>query len=127
MNYIVNPSYFYWISVANGLRTAFTVLGVVLLGAEVAMCIVAGIHYIMGKDYGKDDPDLQTAKALIKPMVICAIALFASFLVSIFIPSRNTLIEMLIARYATYENAEWTLDTIKSAVDYIVNAIQSMK
>lgn len=127
MNYIINPNWFYWISVANGLRTAFTVLGVVLLSAEVVMCVVAGSHYSMGKDYGKNDPDLQTAKALIKPMVICAAALCASFLVSIFIPSRNTLIEMQIARYATYENAEWTVDAIKSAVDYIVNAIQSLK
>ena len=127
MNYIINPSWFYWISVANGLRNAFTFLGVVLLGAEVVMCIVASVHYSTGKGYGKDDPDLQTAKAMIKPIVICAVSLCASFLVSIFIPSRNTLIEMQIAKYATYENAEWTLDTIKSAVDYIVNAIQRMK
>ena len=37
------------------------------------------------------------------------------------------MIEMQIARYATYENAEWTVDAIKNAVDYVVQAVKSLK
>jgi hypothetical protein len=43
------------------------------------------------------------------------------------LPSDDTLIEMMIAKQATYDNAQWTLETLKSAVDYIVNAIKSVK
>jgi len=70
VNYIINPMWFYWLSVVSCVR------------------VFVGV---------------------------------------IFIPSRNTMLEMQIARYATYENAEWTVETIKSAVDYIVQAIGSLK
>lgn len=41
--------------------------------------------------------------------------------------AKDALIEMMIAKQATYENATWTLDALKSAVDYVVQAIQSLK
>ena len=41
-------------------------------------------------------------------------------------PSEKRLIEMQIARFATVENAEWALDAIKSATDYIVSAIKEL-
>ena len=44
-----------------------------------------------------------------------------------FVPSKEALIEMQVARFATYENAEWTLDTVKAAVDYIVESIKSVR
>lgn len=123
MNYIINPMWFYWINVADGLHTGFGVAAVLLGLAEIVMAVIAGLSYSMGKDYGPNDPDLKTAKALIKPIIICGIIL-AVFLVAVaFIPSKNTLIEMQVARFATYENAEWTVETVKSAVDYIVDAI----
>ena len=48
------------------------------------------------------------------------------FIIYVFIPSRETLIEMQIARFTTVENAEWALDAIKSATDYIVSAIKEL-
>ena len=33
----------------------------------------------------------------------------------------------MVAKYATYENAGLTVDALKSAVDYVVQAIQSLK
>jgi hypothetical protein len=115
--------WFYWINVADRLNTVLFTIVIAIGVTEIIMMIVAGLSYSMGKDYGPDDPDLQMAKALIKPIIICGIVLAASMIGVVFIPSKNTLIEMQVARFATYENAEWTVETVKSAVDYIVDAI----
>lgn len=121
MNYIINPSWFYWISVADTLKWASIVFLITSCVAFIVCLIVSGsfLDY-----YGKDDKDYLKAK---KAMNISAIVLIVSSLFLVFIPSRNTLIEMMIAKQATYDNAQWTLETLKSAVDYIVNAIKSVK
>lgn len=49
------------------------------------------------------------------------------FIIYVFIPPRETLIEMQIARFTTVENAEWALDAVKSATDYIVSAIKELQ
>ena len=123
MNYIINPTWFYWINVADGLHTMLFVASVMLAIAEIIMAVYAGLSYSLGKDYGPNDRDLKAAKAMIKPIIICGIVLAVALVGVVFIPSKNTLIEMQVARYATYENAEWTVETVKSAVDYIVDAI----
>ena len=123
MNYIINPMWFYWINVADGVNTAFCVAAAILGGAEIIMAVYAILSYSLGKDYGPNDRDLKTAKAMIKPIIICGIVLMVVLIAAIFIPSKNTLIEMQVAKYLTYENAEWTVETVKSAVDYIVDAI----
>ena len=46
---------------------------------------------------------------------------------TIFVPSKSTMIEMMIAKYATYENADWTVESLKSVVDYIVEAFKAVK
>jgi len=127
MNYIINPNWFYWINVADGLRTAFTTTAVVFGIIEIIMLVIATICYCQGKDYGENDSDYKMAKALIKPIIIAGIVTVVSIVAAVFIPSREALIEMQVAKFATYENAEWTVDAIKGVVDYIVNAIQNMK
>lgn len=48
--------------------------------------------------------------------VLCAI--------SIFIPSKQTSVEMLVARTATFDNVNWTIDQVKEIVDYIIKALK---
>lgn len=121
MNYIINPSWFYWISVADTLKVVSIVFFIVSCVVFI-ICLIASVSFL--SDYGKDDEDYLKAK---KIRNVAGIVLFVSSIFFVFIPSRNTLIEMQIARYATHDNAEWTLDAIKSAVDYIVNSIKSVK
>ena len=45
-------------------------------------------------------------------------------MVGIFIPSKRTLIEMEVAKHATYENMEIVEEKIKDATDYILEKIQ---
>ena len=123
MDYIINPMWFYWINVADRLHTIFGVASVLLGITEIVFVVIAVTSYLSGKGYGPDDPDIQTAKAMIKPIIICGIVLAVTLVGAVFIPAKDVLIEMTVAKFATLENTEWTVETIKSAVDYIVEAI----
>jgi hypothetical protein len=115
MNYIVDPMWFYWISVIDCSKlVAFCLDTVCFIGAVVSF----GCHF----DAYEDD-----AKKLMKWCRIFLVAFAVLSLLLVFVPSKSTLIEMMIARTATKQNAEMTLDAIKSAVDYVSNAIQSAK
>ena len=112
MNYIINPAWFYWISVADNVKIVDAVLSMIVT------CI--GTLTAIGGFIDEDD-NLKK-----RGFHICALA-FVMWVVFALIPDKNTLIEMQIARLATYDNANWTVDAMKSAVDYIVEAIKSLK
>ncbi len=127
MDYIINPMWFYWLSVADGLKTFFIAATVILGASCIVLFIVACVYKSFGSGYSEDDEDNVKAKIYFRTVKLLIIVTSVCAVVSIFIPSRNTLIEMQVAKFATYENAEWTIDTIKSAVDYIVQSINSLK
>lgn len=128
MNYIINPSWFYWLGVVNSMRgfmIAAFVITIIIIGVSL---IIIPVEVKMIQDFPTMCADERKAvmfftKALKVAIGVCILA--ALFLV--FVPSKDTLIEMMIAKQATYENATWTLDALKSAVDYVVQAIQSLK
>lgn len=128
MNYIINPSWFYWLGVVHSMRgfmlTAF-IVSIIIIGVAL---IIIPVNVKLIQDYPSISDDERKAvrfftKALKVGIGVSVVA--ALFLV--FVPSKETLIEMMIAKQATYENATWTVDTLKSAVDYVVQAIQSLK
>jgi len=45
---------------------------------------------------------------------------------SIFIPGKTTSVEMLIAKTATFDNVNLSVQQIKDVVDYIVQAIKTI-
>ena len=128
MNYIINPSWFYWLGVVNSMRgfmLAAFIVSIMLVGVAL---IVIPVNVKLIQDYPSISDDERKAvrfftKALKVAIGVCIVA--SLFLV--FVPSKETLIEMMVAKQATYENATWTVDALKSAVDYVVQAIQSLK
>ena len=128
MNYIINPSWFYWLGVVNSMRGF-------MLAAFIVAIILIGVSLILilwNTDMIREFPNMCAderkaviffTKVLKIAIGVCVVA--ALFLV--FVPSKDTLIEMMIAKQATYENATWTVDALKNAVDYVVQAIQSLK
>ncbi len=116
--YIINPMWFYWVNIANTAKTAFGILAGILF--LLGLC---SVWALIDSDLFDDEETEKYWKAtrwVIAGGLVCLIA-------AIFIPTKNTLIEMQIAKYATWENAEWTVGAIKDAVDYIVDAIGSIK
>lgn len=115
--YIINPSWFYWISVADAAKIGLCVI----FGCLAIGCVV--LWPALLAEWTGDEDDFRHRKMLIVLSVLAVV----TGLAAMFIPSRNTLMEMQIARLATPENAAWTVDKLKEAVDYIVDAIKAVK
>ena len=119
MEYIINPSWFYWLEVSDYIKGCSLVAAAILLIASIFLAVLAKID---------DDFDEHgRANAKRKVVIYCLVALAVSVVVGIFVPSKRTLIEMMIAKKATYDNVSWTLEQVKEAVDYIISAIKEIK
>lgn len=114
--YIINPAWFYWVNVVNHTKAIMFIFAAVLLLSAIGAYLVFmdALFAEERERYEKVIPKMAIAG------IVCVI-------IAIFIPTKETLIEMQIAKYATWENTEWTVGVIKEAVDYIVNAIGSIK
>lgn len=119
MEYIINPSWFYWLEVSDYIKGCSLGAAVILLAASIILAIIAKI------DDDFDDPERANAKR--KVIIYCLVALAVSVVAGIFVPSKRTLIEMMIAKKATYDNVSWTLEQVKEAVDYIISSIKEIK
>ena len=135
MNYIINPSWFYWLQLLSNSKTIITVISALITSGLIVAIIAACAYYAMGYRYRNNidedgvalDPDWSNyllAKKFVKILFPITIVFL---IISILIPSKETLISMMIAKYATKENLGMTVEGIKSAVDYIMNAIKETK
>ena len=128
MNYIINPSWFYWLGVVNSMRgfmlVAF-IVSIIIIGVAL---IIIPVNVKLIQDYPSIcDDERKAVRFFTKALKVAIGVCIVLGLCLVFVPSKDTLIEMMIAKQATYENATWTVDTLKSAVDYVVQAIQSLK
>lgn len=124
---IINPMYFYKLRVCDMLSQTACILSVLSLVVVLVFGIWGTFEVMDNQIYGPDDKDYKNGKKLLKWTAITAILMAVFWILYILIPDKETLLEMQIAKYATFENAEWTLDKLKEAVDYIVSKIGELK
>ena len=123
-NYVINPQVFYWINVLSILQTVFAAIGVVFATAFV--CLVAGwIYNAAQAKNGYEDNEVYM-KMCRTWAIVTGIIGFVMITASVFIPGRTTSIEMLIAKTATFDNVNWSVQQVKDLVDYIVHAIKGI-
>jgi len=123
-NYVINPQVFYWISVLSILQTVFATIGVIF--ATAFICLVTGWVYNaveMKRGYERNALYMKVFKTW---TIVTGIVSFVLITAAIFIPGRTTSIEMLIAKTATFDNVNWTVQQVKDIVDYIITAIKSI-
>ena len=128
MNYIINPSWFYWLGVVNSMRgfmLAAFIVAIIVIG--VALILIPWNVSMIREFPDLSDDERKNVRFFTKALKVAIGVCVASGLFLVFVPSKETLIEMMIAKQATYENATWTVDALKNAVDYVVQAIQSLK
>lgn len=115
---IINPWIFYFAGLADSVKEGL-VIGAVLGGTGFLVC---GLLYILfaGECYGSDDPDLIRIKKAMRVLVIITVVCAGLQAV---LPSESTIMKMLVARYANGE----TVQAIKEAVNYIIEAMNSVK
>lgn len=118
MNYIIDPRIFYWISVLSSLKV---VCIVVLIGTMIGSAIVIAM---IADDFSYDDEEKKTQKKILTALLVAAIV---SILGVVFIPGKETMIEMLVAKMATEQNVKLSVDTIKNLIDYIVEASKAIR
>lgn len=118
MDYIVNPSLFYWVEV-------FNVIASMLISAILVMLIVIAISFYFYHDnyWGWNDKD-EDAIAHRKRIKKFIIILIIFILLAIFIPSGETLVKMYIARLATGSNVELVIQKIIDVAQEIIKAFK---
>lgn len=107
MNPIINPLFFYFISVTDVLRL------LLLIGGFGLTAIVLFVGFICCDDYNAED----IIKFLKKPVIIGLIV----GTIGIFVPSENTCYKMLAASLITPDNIEVVKDGTQELVDYIID------
>lgn len=121
MEMIINPMWFYWLRVLDNLNGACVVLMIIFIIFAVTTLFV-GISMKVDS-YSENDSDYKAGSKLIKIGTICLIIAIITGLGYIFIPDRTTMIEMQVAKNVTIENLEWTKESLKETVDYIIEKI----
>lgn len=127
MTYIIDPRWFYWVNTLETLKTVLYVLTAFSGIVTVAATINATISLIDNKLFGPDDKDYQKAISTLKIIKKVIFVLIILILVCVFIPGKTTLIEMQVAKMATVENAEWTVESLKQMADYIIESMAKLK
>ena len=124
MDYFINPAWFYWFGVCDGLKTLAIILAI-LAGCTLIVFIAAYIYnYYMALVYESNKNYISICRNGIKWSTIVFIPLL---LIAIFTPGKQTMIEMQVASIATKTNAEWTVERLKDITDYIIERIQSVE
>ena len=126
-NYIIDPAVFYWMNVLNIvhiLTIVIFIIGLILISVAVIFNIVCRYNFRTYPDICKHDG--EQAEIWHKVAIIASIVTVINGIIMIFVPDKITSIEMLIARTATYENTQLTVQGIKEIVDYIVQAIKGI-
>lgn len=113
--YIIDPKWFYWINILPKVEH--------VLFAIIILCVAGAMMSYFGYCDAYGDDEKRFLNLVKKFAVTCVIATIAV----VFIPSKEALIQMKIAEFATYENANWTVETIKAATDYIIDGMKSIK
>lgn len=118
MNYIINPAWIYWMNVCNTFRAIFITTFFILLIVGVIYTIYVGCEY---EDGYMEKEDFAMAKKKIKKIIITVLLMALPI---VFVPSKNTLIEMQVAKICTIENVKGTVDETK---DFIFDIIDKIK
>ena len=112
MNPIVNPIWFYIISVFNGLK---------VMSGILLMSIVVLVICTLATSFDDINWEMVENKKITK-MIIIVSTICAS--VILFVPNEETMYKMMIASYITEENVEIAKGEVKELIDYIAEKIK---
>lgn len=125
---IINPAIFYWIGVSSAAQTFFVIAVGIAICLIIAATIVISMEASLIKSFPRSsEENIKTLNTWKKILKYSTIVVIIGSLLCVFIPTKETLLSILVAKYLTYENATWTLESVKEAVNYIINAVAVLK
>ena len=117
MEPIISPSIFYWFEIISNLKIFLSILfGLSCVG--LVFCIVSFIAMLV-----EEELETHTGKIIKKLCKFCTIITSIFGLLSIFIPSKETLMTMIVAKYVTPDNITAVGGTIEESVSSIATEI----
>lgn len=112
-DYYINPSWFYWINVADNLRMVL-IISLILIASGT----VIGVP-ILSEACGDEISYKKLLKKCIIILCICIAGL-------VFIPSKDTCIEMIVAQTVTPANVNYAKGEVKDVIDYVFDKINEV-
>ena len=117
MQPIISPSIFYWFEIISNLKIFLSILfGLSCVG--LVFCIVSFIAMLV-----EEELETHTGKIIKKLCKFCTIITSIFGLLSIFTPSKETLMTMIVAKYVTPDNITAVGGTIEESVSSIATEI----
>ena len=112
---IVDPMWFYWISVVNNVKIVLSVIAFIIVCALIITIIVMAA----------DCEDIDEFRQAFKKLKVAQIGTFTGCLIIMicFMPSSETLIKMEIAKHATYENTTFAIEKIEEVAKDIIHEL----
>ena len=117
---IVNPFFFYAMSLCDSLKTTAIVLSI-FGGAAVAYLTITYCVWLIDGNWDEED---EAAKMLIKVLRVLYWVFGVSLVCVIVLPSEETLLMMQAANLATTDNVTAVFEALKSAMDYAVSVLK---
>lgn len=122
MNPIINPAVIYVINLMGSLRVGLIVGAVIF----VALTIFCAACYMDAKN-GNSDEEKQMTKDFFRSSKRFLVCFVLTFILVLFVPSKDTCVEMLVASYVTPDNIDVGVEKTKETVDYIVEKIKEVQ
>jgi uncharacterized membrane protein len=121
MKPIVNPVIIYLINLMGSLRVGF-IIGAVIFAILTIFCAV---EYEDLKESNSNE-DKQMTKKFFRASKRFLVCFVLTFILIVFVPSKDTCIEMIVASYVTPDNIDAGVEKTKETVDYIIDKIKEV-
>lgn len=109
---VIDPKWFYWMDVSLALEWVAWIIS--LIGVTAILILVV---FEVTDQFGR--PDIKWIKVLL-PITLLSVVVVC------LIPSKDTMITMLVAEMITYENIELTKESAMALIDYIVEQVKGI-
>ena len=117
MTYYINPIWFYLMNLSDGMKTFLCVFGIVVF----LISVFAFISWSLDVTLTDLDDSEKTIFKLFKTIIIAS---FITLIIGIFLPSKETCIEMMIASQVTHENVAASKEEIYEIIDYVMDKVE---
>lgn len=108
---IVDPMWFYWLQVCDSIRWFLLIASIIVISVDMLMAPA------LCESYGDERRKFRN--------IMIALFVFGLVLimVGLMIPSKETMIQMEIARHVTYESTESVIQTITNTASYLLEKL----
>ena len=119
---IINPMWIYWLEV---LENIVFIVGLVMIISFLIIVFLIVVIVATYDNYRNEDEE-KNYKIMIKDTKL-AVCIWTSILfISAFVPSKDTLIAMFIAKNITVEKVVQGKEVVKDSIDYIFEKIKEV-